>query len=83
LLAMTRFIATTYGNKGIRANTLVPGGVASGQNDVFDKKYSSRVPLGRMAQKNDIASVLLFLCSDASAYVNGQDIVVDGGLSAW
>ena len=83
LSAMTRHIATTYGAQGIRANTLVPGGVASGQNDVFQKNYAARVPMGRMASHGDMASALLFLCSDASAYVNGQDLVVDGGVTAW
>jgi NAD(P)-dependent dehydrogenase (short-subunit alcohol dehydrogenase family) len=81
--AITRYLATSYGDRGIRANTLVPGGVASGQNDVFDSKYSARVPVGRMAERTEIAAALVFLASDASAYVNGQELLVDGGLSAW
>jgi NAD(P)-dependent dehydrogenase (short-subunit alcohol dehydrogenase family) len=81
--AMTRYLATTFGAQGIRANTLVPGGVASGQNDVFTEKYSARIPAGRMAQKEEIAAALLFLAGNDSSYVNGQELIVDGGLSAW
>jgi len=81
--AMTRYVATMFGGDGIRSNTLVPGGVFSGQNQTFEDKYSARVPLGRMGDKTEIASVLLFLASDASSYMNGQNVVVDGGLSAW
>jgi len=81
--AMTRHIATTYGGQGIRANTLVPGGVGSGQNDTFTDKYAARTPANRMAEKPEIAAALLFLVSAASSYVNGQDLCVDGGLSAW
>jgi NAD(P)-dependent dehydrogenase (short-subunit alcohol dehydrogenase family) len=81
--AMTRYIATTFGNQGIRANTLVPGGVESGQNDTFVEKYASRTPANRMGRKSEIASALLFLASNASSYINGQDLNVDGGLSAW
>ena len=81
--AITRHIATTFGAQGIRANTLVPGGVHSGQNDTFVKNYSARTPANRMADKSEIASAMLFLASPASSYINGQDLVVDGGLSAW
>lgn len=81
--AMTRYVATTFGAQGIRANTLVPGGVFSGQNDTFVASYANRVPMARMADKAEIASALLFLASPASSYVNGQELMVDGGLSAW
>ncbi len=81
--SITRYLATIYGDRGIRANTLVPGGVFSGQNDTFVQKYSARVPMGRMADKEEMASALLFLASPASSYVNGQELMVDGGLSAW
>ncbi len=81
--AMMRHIATTHGGDGIRANTLVPGGVKSGQNETFIKNYSARVPTGRMAEAQEIADALLFMASDASAYMSGQEMVVDGGLSAW
>lgn len=81
--AITRYVATTFGDQGIRCNTLVPGGVFSGQNETFVAKYSARIPLGRMADKDEIARALLFLASSASSYVNGQELLVDGGLSAW
>lgn len=83
LIAMSRYLAAYWGNKGVRTNTLVPGGVSSGQNSDFNDKYSQRVPLGRMARFNDLTGALLFLASDASEYMNGQNLIIDGGLSAW
>lgn len=83
VVAMTRHVATVYGNAGIRANTLVPGGIESGQNETFVRNYAARVPLGRMGEPADIARTLVWLSAPASAYVNGQTVLVDGGLSAW
>jgi NAD(P)-dependent dehydrogenase (short-subunit alcohol dehydrogenase family) len=83
VIGLTKYLATYWAQKGIRVNTITPGGIESGQNDTFKQKYSNRIPLQRMAKPHEIAGALLFLASDASSYVTGQNIIVDGGLSAW
>ena len=83
VVGLTKWLATHWADKGIRVNCLVPGGVSSGQNGVFDEKYSARTPMGRMARAEEMAPPLLFLASDASSYVTGQVLAVDGGWTAW
>lgn len=83
IVGLTKYLATYWADKGIRVNTIAPGGTDSGQNNEFKHHYSSRVPMGRMAKASEIVGALLYLSSEASSYVTGQTIVVDGGLEAW
>lgn len=83
VIGLTRYLATLWAKDNVRVNTLVPGGVESGQNDIFTGRYSSRVPMGRMAQADEMVGTLIYLASEASSYVTGQTLMVDGGLSAW
>lgn len=83
VVGLTRYLATYWAPHGIRVNCLAPGGVESGQNEEFSRRYSERVPLARMARGEEIVGAALFLASDASSYVTGQVLAVDGGLTAW
>jgi NAD(P)-dependent dehydrogenase (short-subunit alcohol dehydrogenase family) len=83
VIGLTKYLAANWADAGIRVNALVPGGVESGQNDIFKARYSARVPMGRMAQPEEMVGAVVYLASDASSYVTGQCLVVDGGLSAW
>lgn len=83
VIGLTKHLATYWAAKGVRVNTLTPGGVESGQNETFKQRYGARVPFGRMARADEMVGAMLFLVSDAASYVTGQNIAVDGGLSAW
>ena len=80
---LSKYLATLWGPAGVRVNALSPGGVLGGQDPEFKRKFCERVPLGRMAVDADLVGPLLFLASDASAYVTGIELRVDGGFTAW
>jgi NAD(P)-dependent dehydrogenase (short-subunit alcohol dehydrogenase family) len=83
LAGLNRYLATYWADRGVRSNALSPGGIYNGQNDEFITKLTNLIPMGRMAAKDEYRGALQFLCSDASAYLNGQNIVMDGGRSIW
>jgi len=83
LLGLTRYLATYWADRGIRVNAISPGGVFGGQPEEFVARLSNLIPLARMAHQNEYQGAILFLCSDASSYMTGSNLVVDGGRSCW
>jgi NAD(P)-dependent dehydrogenase (short-subunit alcohol dehydrogenase family) len=81
--SLTRYLAAHLARDRVRVNCLMPGGVLGGQDEEFKRKFSERVPLGRLASPEELAGPLVFLASDASSYVTGHDLLVDGGFTAW
>src|SRR3989344_659976 len=83
LIGLTKYLATYWCEQGVRCNALSPGGIYAGQNDVFVSKLAQLIPLGRMADADEYRGAIAFLCSDASTYMNGANLVIDGGRSVW
>ena len=83
IIGLTRYLATYWAHRGVRCNALAPGGVFADQSESLVEGVVDRVPLGRMARPDDYHGAIVFLCGDASAYMNGQVMVVDGGRSVW
>jgi NAD(P)-dependent dehydrogenase (short-subunit alcohol dehydrogenase family) len=81
LIGLTRYLATYWSEVGIRVNAISPGGVFNGQPEVFLSKLNQLIPLGRMAKRDEYQGAILFLCSDASSYMTGTNLIVDGGRS--
>ena len=83
LIGLTRYLATYWAENGVRVNAVSPGGVYNGQPDAFVARLSNLIPMGRMARTDEYQGVIQFLCSDASSYMTGQNMIVDGGRTAW
>ena len=83
LIGLTRYISTYWANKGVRCNALAPGGVYNGHSDEFVSKISNLIPMGRMAEIDEYKATVVYMCSDASSYMNGAIISIDGGRTAW
>jgi len=83
IIGLTKYLATYWAHNGVRSNTLCPGGVFADQPDDFVEKVCNLIPLGKMANKDDYKGVIQFLCSDASTYMNGATLVMDGGRTIW
>ena len=83
LVGLTRYLATYWADRGVRVNALSPGGVYNNQGEEFVTRLTNLIPMGRMANCDEYRGVVQFLCSDASRYLTGQNIVIDGGRSLW
>ena len=83
LIGLTKYLATYWAQSGVRCNSISPGSIFDNQNKSFVKNLNKLIPLGRMAKKNEYRSAIQFLCSNASSYMTGQNLVIDGGRTIW
>lgn len=83
LLGLTKYLATYWADKGIRCNAICPGGIYNGQDEEFLGKLTNLIPIGRMADKEEYKCTILYLISDASSYMTGSTVIVDGGRTCW
>ncbi len=83
LIGLTKYLATYWADKGVRVNAISPGGVFNNQDPAFVERLTRLIPMGRMAQVDEYRAAVQFLCSDASSYMTGQNMVMDGGRSVW
>lgn len=83
LIGLTKYTATYWASNGVRCNVVCPGGVYNGQNEEFLEKLTNLIPLGRMADKEEYQGTIIYLISDASSYMNGSTVIIDGGRTCW
>ena len=83
MLGLTRYLSTYWADKNVRANSMSPGGVFNGQDENFLKEVNYRIPMGRMASRDEYKAAIVFLLSDASSYMTGANLIIDGGRSVW
>jgi NAD(P)-dependent dehydrogenase (short-subunit alcohol dehydrogenase family) len=83
LVGLTRYLATYWADRNVRCNAISPGGVHAGQDDVFLERVGRLIPLGRLAHRDEYKAAVVFLVSDASSYMTGANLIIDGGRSAW
>ena len=83
LLGLTRYLATYWAGQGVRVNAISPGGIYTNQPEDFVQRLANLIPMGRMAHADEYMGAILFLCSDASSYMTGANLVVDGGRTCW
>lgn len=83
IIGLTKYLSTYFADKGIRVNSISPGGVYTNQSEDFVKRLSELIPMGRMANKDEYKGAIVFLCSEASSYMNGHNLILDGGRTVW
>jgi NAD(P)-dependent dehydrogenase (short-subunit alcohol dehydrogenase family) len=83
IIGLTRYLATYWADQGVRVNSLSPGGVYTGQDEAFVERLVNLIPLKRMAHKDEYKAAIIFLVSDASSYMTGANIIIDGGRTVW